>query len=47
MFKWIPAKQKLADSLTKQGAGSLKLARAIENECIFDIFIDILSKRIF
>ena len=47
MFKWIPAKQKLADSLTKQGASSLNLARAIENGCIFDIFIDILSKRIF
>ena len=28
---WIPAKQQLADCLTKQGTSSLNLARAMEN----------------
>ena len=30
-FEWITAKQQLGDCLTKQGASSSSLARAIEN----------------
>ena len=30
-FEWIPAKQQLADCLTKLGTSSLNLARAMEN----------------
>ena len=33
-FEWILAKQQLADCPSKQGASSLNLARAIENENI-------------